>query len=58
MNLHLMEFSIAGELINIKRINEKSMDQPEGIAIASDGSIYLCNDSDNKGNGKIQRFSN
>jgi uncharacterized protein YjiK len=58
MNLRLMEFSLTGELINMERINEKSMDQPEGIAIAPDGSIYLCNDSDNKGNGKIQKFRN
>lgn len=58
VNRHLMELSLTGELVNMIPIDEKRSARPEGIAIAADGSIYICNDSNNEGKGKIMKLSN
>jgi uncharacterized protein YjiK len=56
INQHIMQFSLDGEFIEMERTDPHVLDQPEGIAIAEDGSIYICNDANNTGKGKILKW--
>ncbi|MCW3101945.1 MAG: hypothetical protein JWO09_385 [Bacteroidetes bacterium] len=58
INGHLMEISREGRLEKLTDIARKVIRHPEGIAIAADGSIYLCNDGNNDGKGKIVKWKN
>jgi hypothetical protein len=56
MNQHIMHFRLNGELIEMQRTDPHVLDQPEGIAIAEDGSIFICNDGGKSGKGKILKW--
>lgn len=58
INGHLMEFSMDGDLQNLRPVDRKKIRHPEGIAISPDGGIFLCNDANNDGKGKIVKWKN
>jgi len=58
INGHLMELSPEGRLEKLSSIDRKIIRHPEGIAIAADGRIYLCNDGNNDSKGKIVKWKN
>lgn len=58
INGHLMELSPEGTLLNLELISSKKIHHPEGIAITPSGTIYLCNDANNEGKGKIIKWKN
>jgi uncharacterized protein YjiK len=58
INLHFMELDMEGKLISMEEISNKKMDHPEGIAVSSDGKIYICNDANKAGKGKILKLRN
>lgn len=53
INLHLMVFDQQGTLKKIHEIDPKKIRHPEGVTLAPDGKIYICNDANNEGKGKI-----
>lgn len=58
INAHLMRFSKEGELESLTSIDRKQIRHPEGIAINKEGFIFLCNDANNDGKGKIVKWKN
>lgn len=58
INGNLMQLSREGKLEKLGSVDHKTIHHPEGIAIAKDGSIYLCNDGNNDGKGKIVKWKN
>jgi hypothetical protein len=58
INGHLMQLTPQGKLEKLILVDRKTIRHPEGIAIATDGSIYLCNDANNEGKGKIVKWKN
>lgn len=58
INQHFMELDMLGKLISMEEITNKKMDHPEGIAVSSDGKVYICNDANKEGKGKILKLRN
>jgi uncharacterized protein YjiK len=58
INMNLKELSMDGKLLQFIPIDHKKIRHPEGIAVAPDGSIFICNDANNEGKGKILKFRN
>jgi uncharacterized protein YjiK len=58
MNEHLLELDKSGELKNLIQTDHRRTDHPEGIAINSKGIIYICNDANKGGKGKIVKLDN
>jgi uncharacterized protein YjiK len=56
INGNLMGFSSEGELEQMIPVDNKRIRHPEGIAISNTGSIYICNDANKDGKGKIVKF--
>jgi uncharacterized protein YjiK len=56
INGHLLTLSMNGGFEKITPIGSKKIEHPEGISVGSDGSIFICNDANTKGKGKIVKF--
>ncbi|MDF2436446.1 MAG: hypothetical protein K0Q95_822 [Bacteroidota bacterium] len=58
ININLIQLSFDGEIENFVSLNQKITDHPEGISISPDNEIYICNDGNKNGKGKIVKLSN
>lgn len=58
INGHLLKLSMSGQVEQLRVIDRKLVRHPEGVAINTDGSIYICNDANNEGKGKIVKLGN
>lgn len=56
INGHFLTLTMNGELEDLIQIDPQNIDHPEGIAIDRTGNIFICNDANNKGKGKIVKF--
>jgi uncharacterized protein YjiK len=58
INCHLLKLSAEGNLLQLEAIDHKKMHHPEGVAISPEGVVYICNDANNEGKGKIMALKN
>jgi uncharacterized protein YjiK len=58
INMNIIQLSADGALENIVPLNHKIVDHPEGISISPDNEIYICNDGNKGGKGKIVNLGN
>jgi uncharacterized protein YjiK len=56
INGHLLTLSMNGEFQRIIPIGRKTIEHPEGIAVNDEGILFICNDANSRGKGKIVKF--
>lgn len=56
INGHLIQLSAAGEFEKMDLIDAKKVRHPEGIAFSSKDELFLCNDANHEGKGKIVKW--